>query len=285
MAIITNQAQLSYNNTVVNSNVAVGEVVDALSMTKTAVMDDYSRGDDVTYIISIVNAETTDLTGITVTDNLGGYTFDAGTIYPLDYVPNSVRMYVNGVLQQTAPTVNAGPPLTFSGITVPAGGNVMLVYEASVNRFAPLTEGATIVNTASMTTPARTDAVTASATVTADSEPGLTVSKSMEPTTIPMNGTVTYTFLIQNAGNREATVEDNVAVSDTFLPVLNNLSVSLDDVALTEDTQYTYDAATGVFRTVDGVVTVPAATYTQDPATGAYVTTPGVTRLVVSGTI
>ena len=285
MAIITNQAQLSYNNTVVNSNVAVGEVVDALSMTKTAVMGDYSRGDDVTYIISIVNAETTDLAGITVTDNLGGYTFDTGTVYPLDYVPDSVRMYVNGALQQTAPTVNAGPPLSFGGITVPAGGNVMLVYEASVNRFAPLAEGATIVNTASMTTPARADAVTASETVTAESEPELTISKSMEPTTIPMNGTVMYTFLIQNSGNREAAAGDNVAVSDTFLPVLNNLTVSLDDAPLTEGTQYTYDAATGVFRTVDGVVTVPAATYTQDPTTGAYVTTPGVARLVVSGTI
>ncbi len=285
MAIITNQAQLSYNNTVVNSNVAVGEVVDAVSMTKTAVVDDYSRGDDVTYMISIVNAETTELAGVTVTDDLGGYTFDAGTVYPLDYVPNSVRMFVNGVLQQTTLTVNAGPPLSFGGITVPAGGNVMLVYEATVNRFAPPAEGATIVNTASMTTPARADAVTASETVTAESEPELTISKSMEPTTIPINGTVTYTFLIQNTGNSEAGEEDNVAVSDTFLPVLNNLSVSLDDAPLTEGTQYAYDTATGVFRTVDGVVTVPAATYTQDPTTGAYVTTPGVTRLVVSGTI
>ena len=40
-------------------------------------------------------------------------------------------------------------------------------------------------------------------------------------------------------------------------------------------TQYTYDAATGVFATAAGVVTVPAATFTQDAATGAYSTTPG----------
>lgn len=285
MAIITNQAQLSYNNTVVNSNIAVGEIVESVAMTKTAVMDDYSRGDDVTYIISIVNSEPTDLTGVSITDNLGEYAFGTGTVYPLDYVSDSVRMYVNGVLQTAAPAVTAGPPLVFSGITVPANGNVMLVYEASVNRFAPLTQGSTINNTATITTPVRADTITATETVTAEAEPELTISKSMEPTTIPANGTVTYTFLIQNSGNREAAAGDNVAVSDTFLPVLSNIAVSLNDTPLSAPAQYTYDTATGVFRTVDGVVTVPAATYEQDPATGAYVTTPGITRLVVSGTI
>lgn len=285
MAIITNQAQLSYNNTVVNSNIAVGEIVDSVAMTKTAVMDDYSRGDDVTYIISIVNSEATDLTGVNITDDLGGYTFGTGTVYPLDYVPDSVRMYINGVLQQTAPAVTAGPPLAFSGITVPANGNVMLVYEASVNRFAPLAQGSTINNTATITTPVRADTITASETVTAEAAPELTISKSMEPTVIPANGAVTYTFLIQNSGNRDAEAADNVAVSDTFLPVLSNISVTLNGTALTSPAQYTYDAATGAFRTVEGAMTVPAATYTQDPATGAYVITPGVSRLVVSGTV
>jgi hypothetical protein len=37
MAQFTNQAQLSYNNATVNSNVAVGEVLEVLSAAKTAV--------------------------------------------------------------------------------------------------------------------------------------------------------------------------------------------------------------------------------------------------------
>ena len=37
MAQFTNQAQLSYNNATINSNVAVGEVLEVLSANKTAV--------------------------------------------------------------------------------------------------------------------------------------------------------------------------------------------------------------------------------------------------------
>lgn len=37
MAIFTNQAQLRYGNAVANSNVAVGEILEVLAATKTAV--------------------------------------------------------------------------------------------------------------------------------------------------------------------------------------------------------------------------------------------------------
>jgi hypothetical protein len=39
IAQFTNQAQLSYNNTVVNSNVVVGEILEVVSANKTAVVD------------------------------------------------------------------------------------------------------------------------------------------------------------------------------------------------------------------------------------------------------
>ena len=41
MAQFTNQAQLSYNDSVTNSNIAVGELLEVLSATKTAVIDEY----------------------------------------------------------------------------------------------------------------------------------------------------------------------------------------------------------------------------------------------------
>ena len=42
MARFTNQAQLSYNGAVVNSNIAVGEIVEVLSVSKTAVTENTS---------------------------------------------------------------------------------------------------------------------------------------------------------------------------------------------------------------------------------------------------
>ena len=55
MAQFTNQAQLRYGNSVTNSNIAVGEILEVLSISKTAVKNTYHPGGTVTYIISIVN--------------------------------------------------------------------------------------------------------------------------------------------------------------------------------------------------------------------------------------
>ena len=54
MAQFTNQAQLSYNNIVVNSNVVTGEILEVVSANKTAVVDTYSADSTVTYVVSIV---------------------------------------------------------------------------------------------------------------------------------------------------------------------------------------------------------------------------------------
>ena len=284
MAQFTNQAQLSYNNSVVNSNVAVGEILEVLSATKTAVLDDYTRNDDLTYVISVINSGTSPVTGLTVSDDLGGYAFGEDTLYPLNYVDGSVRMYLNGVLQP-APTVSAGPPLVFSSITLPAGSNLMLIYEADVTRFAPLDVADSIVNTATVTGTGLPSTLTISETVTPEQAPELTITKFIEPIPVTENGTLTYRFLIQNYGNTEAVATDNVALTDTFDPILNNLTVTLDGEPWAEGGNYNYDATTGVFATIPGQITVPAATYTQDSTTGAWIVTPGVTTLVVSGTI
>ena len=147
MARFTNQAQLRYGNAVTNSNIAVGEILEVLSATKTAVRNTYGQSDTVTYIVSIVNSGTTPITGISVTDNLGEYTFGTTTLVPLTYIDGTVKYYVNGVLQPSA-VVTAGPPLVVSGITVPAGGSVTVAYEAAVNEFAPLDTTSVINNTA-----------------------------------------------------------------------------------------------------------------------------------------
>ena len=285
MAQFTNQAQLSYNSTVINSNIAVGELLEVLSMTKTAVMDDYSRNDDVTYVISIVNSGNFAFNNITLTDNLGEYTLDNSTLYPLTYVAGSARLYINGILQTTAPTVTAGPPLVFSGLNIPANSNITIIYEAEVTQFAPLATESSIVNTATLNGADLTAPITATETVTPESAPELSITKSMEPSVITENGTITYTFIIQNYGNTAADAADNVSISDTFDPILSNLTVTLNGTPLTITTNYTYNATTGLFTTVPGTITVPAATYTQDATTGTWVITPGVTTLVVTGVV
>lgn len=109
MARFTNQAQLRYGNAVTNSNVAVGEILEVLSATKTAVKTTYGQNDTVTYIISIVNSGATAFNGLTLTDDLGAYTF--GT-----------------------------------GISVPANGNATIIYETAVNEFAPFTTSEPVAN-------------------------------------------------------------------------------------------------------------------------------------------
>ena len=285
MPTFTNQALLNYNGLQTASNIAVGELVEVLTATKTAINTRYRPDTAVTYVVSLVNSGSAPLTGLTLTDNLGAYAAGtAGTVYPLEYVADSLRYYQNGALQ-TAPTVTAGPPMTLSGITVPAGGNVTLVYDARVNRFAPPQTAGTITNTATLTGAGLTTPVTADETVTAAAEPALTISKSLSPTTVSPSGQITYTFLIQNTGNAAANATTGAVLTDLFNPILSNLTVTLNGTALAEGTGYTYDAATGQFATAAGVITVPAATYTQDAATGVWSVTPGVTTLTVTGTI
>ena len=97
MATFTNQATLRYNGNVVNSNITTGELVEVLSATKTAVINNYSQGSDITYVINIVNSGAVAFTGLSVTDNLGAYTLGMSTLVPLDYVAGSAQYYLNGV--------------------------------------------------------------------------------------------------------------------------------------------------------------------------------------------
>ncbi len=284
MAVFFNQATLTYNDTTTNSNIVTGEIIEVLSATKTAVQDSYSQGETVAYLINIVNSGTTAVTGVTVSDNLGEYEFDETQLIPLSYVDGSVLVFANGILQAT-PTVQAGPPLVVSGITVPAGGNVLVVYQARVNEFAPLGTDGTIVNEATITGTSISTPIIVTSTINAVDEAVLSITKSISPSTVVENGQITYTFIIQNTGNTPAVATDDVTVTDTFDPILSDLTVTFNGVAWTEPTNYTYNEATGEFATVPGRITVPAANFTQDPETGEITVNPGISILTVTGTV
>lgn len=284
MALFTNQATLTYNDNVINSNIVTGEIVQVLTVTKNALSNTYERDKAITYIINIVNSSDTEFTGLTVTDNLGAYAFNTTTLVPLTYVAGSVRYFIKGDLQPQ-PTVTAVSPLTITDITVPANGNATIVYSATVNEFAPLDGETSITNTATVNGRGLSSPITAEETVTLKTGPILSITKAVCPLSVPENGSLTYTFVIRNNGFTAATAEDNLIVRDTFDPKLNITNVTLNGTALTPTTDYTYNADTGDFATVAGAITVPAATFTQDPTTGAYSVTPGSAILTVTGTV
>ena len=281
MATFFNQATLSYNDSTVSSNVVSGEIREALTVTKTAVPETYSAGDTITYIISLVNAGSTDITGLTVTDDLGAYDFGAQQLVPLSYIEDSLLYFNDGVLQ-TAPTVTPGTSLEISGISVPADGNSALVYQVRANEYAPLAAGSQITNTATVSDGGIKVAVTASETINADEALEMSISKAISPSEITENGQVTYTFVIRNIGSSPATAADNAIVYDSFDPILTDITVTYNGAPTTE---YSYDETTGEFATAAGLLTVPAAQFEQDSVTGVWAVTPGVSTLTVSGTI
>ena len=283
MAQFTNQAQLSYNNTVTNSNIAVGEIVGTLTMSKTAVTDTYTQGDTVTYVINIVSTGAS-VSGLTLSDDLGAYPLGQTAFVPLTYVTDSVKYFINGILQPQPEVTSSGTGLIISGISVPAGGNTTIVYETVVNQYAPLDNGGQITNTVTLTGTGITP-ITATETVTAQEGPLLTITKSISPVPVSENGRVTYTFLIQNIGNTEASTDDNVILTDTFDPILSDITATYNGTQWTEGVEYTYNEATGVFSTNPDAITVPAATFTQDPVSGVWQLTPGSVTLTVTGTI
>lgn len=283
MARFTNYATLSYSGGTMDSNVVTGEILETLSLTKTAVGDSYTAGERVTYAVSLVNSGTTAIGGLTLTDDLGGYTAGTQTVYPLSYVEGTLKYYVNGAVQ-TGATAVAGPPLTISGISVPGGGNVLVLYEALVTEYAPLGLEATITNTATLTGDQLAEDLTGQAVISMELRSELSISKGICPATVTENGTLTYTFVIENSGAVAAGQEDGIVVTDVFNPKLSALTVTLDGTALTEETDYTYDTTTGQFQSVAGKITVPAATYGQNQD-GTWTVTPGTAVLVIQGTV
>ena len=283
MAVFTNFATLSYKGGTRNSNTVTGEIMETVSVQKTAVSTGYGAGDTLSYAVSLVNAGPADVSGLTVTDDLGAYELDGTTLYPLSYVDGTARLIVNGALQP-APTVTAGPPLVFSGINIPAGGSAVLVYEADVTGYAPLAPDSEITNTVTVTGGGVSVPLTASATVESLDSAELFISKALSPCVVPANGEITYSFELTNTGNTEAGAADEAVVSDDFDPILSDIAVSFNGTAWTRAVQYSYDEATGAFATLPGQITVPAASYTQN-ADGTWTVEPGTATLTVSGTI
>ena len=284
MAVFTNQATLSYGSGITNSNVVTGEVVSVLTAAKCALSTSYMPDGNITYIVSIANSGTLDYDGVTITDNLGEYRLGANSFTPLDYIEGTVRYYKNGA-EQPALHPTSTQPLVIQDITVPAGGNAIILYEAKVNGSAPPDQNGSITNRAAITSPQLTKPIDISDTIVCERRARLNITKSICPASVVENSELQYTFVIQNSGNISAGADDDVVISDKFDPPLRSLTVELDGVPLTQNSGYTYDSTTGEFATLAKVITVPPAVFSQNSSTGSYTMTPGVNLLTVTGIV
>ena len=281
MATFTNQATLTYRGGEASSNITVGELTGTLTLTKTAVSNGYRPDGTVTYIVTVTNNDTVPVTGLTLTDDLGAYSYDSGTVTPLSFVEGTLHCFLDGAPIEP-PVEKAAEPFTLEGVTLPAGSTLLLVYETAVTVYAP--PGGEITNTVTVTGPALTVPVTASATVQAAQGLDLSICKALSPQTVNGSGEITYTFTVRNSGSASASAEDVLSITDTFVPALSGLVAALNGTALAAPTDYTYDETTGIFATVPGVITVPAATFVQADD-GSWSVLPGEAVLTVTGTI
>lgn len=280
MASFTNQATLRYQGNEIRSNIVTGEMVLDLRVSKSSVESAYSPGGRISYLVSLVNNSTSELDGLTLTDNLGAISMNEQTLYPLTYVAGSAKMFVNGVQQQ--PSVTAGPPLQFVGINLPANGNAVIIYDADVTEYAQPTAGGSIENTVTLGGTALVEEISAVWTLPVAEQPKLEIWKEIAPSSLQPGEVLRYQFTLRNSGNVAA--DTTLVLADVFQPALQGLTVLLDGEALTVITDYTYDTVTGAFQTVAGVLSIAAAESTQT-ADGAWQTTPSEQVLTVTGTV
>lgn len=287
MATIENFATVSYTSGGITetkvSNLAEIGLESAINFTKTTLGDSYAEDEAITYILSMTNTSASAINNISVTDNLGTFVFGTLELTPLSYAPPALLL-INGQDVSGQLSVDSTSPATllFSFASLPAGATANIVYRASVNEYAPLELGASIENTATLTSDSDCADGTASATVNAIAAANVSVFKQMSPNPVVCGDTVTYTIRIYNYGNIDA---ENVILSDTFNPAPDNITVSRNGVLLLES-DYTYANGTlTVPSTATNPVTVPAATFVRDANTGIVTVTPGTVEYIITGTI
>lgn len=287
MPSIENFATVSYTSGGITetrvSNIAEISVESAIGFTKTSLGNTYNDNSVLTYILTVTNSSGSDITGSTITDNLGTYVFGSTELTPLEYVAPAVLL-INGqdVSAQLGVDTTTVGSLIFTIPTIPAGTTANIIYKAQVNNYAPLAIDSTIVNTSTFESNSECADTTASATVSVANIANISIIKQMCPNPVICGDTITYTIKIYNYGN---TAAENVVLTDDFNPAPANITVSRDGVLLL-GTDYTYvDGTLTVPSATATPVTVPAATFVQDPVTGIVSITPGVVEYTITGTI
>ncbi len=272
MATIINQANLTYTygttTASVQSNPAVAERIEAITIEKRVLAQAYRAHTALTYLITVQNNGAAQLQNLAVTDDLGAFTAEgaADPIVPLTYA-GPAALYIDGVFSEAPDAAVGESGVTFTIPSLSAGSNALIVYTAAVNASAPLSQGSEITNTASVALTGEN--ASASATVPVGAYADVTIEKQMSPDPIGTGEQMTV----------------NIAATDLVLT--DDFPVPLSDVAVTVNgasfTDFTFENDRLVLpASAATTLTVPAATF---PTGENGAATPGLLTVVLTGTI
>ncbi len=312
MPTIYNQANVTYHygreqgkTGTAASNQARLTLQTTLAVTKSTLQECYNVGDLLTYILTVTNQSSSMIPTVTLTDNLGSYTFlsTSGpmTLTPLDYV-GPTKYYYGSVYMGELSVTQTANGISFQLESLPAGTAAILVYTVKVNEFAGLAAGSSITNTISWTDACSEDIQTATCTIPVCVKPDIVIEKKMCPDPVVCGDTVTYTFTFLNYGNEQAYC---LQLTDQFTPAPTITAVYWENHPVSAS-MYTYsgglltlpnaanlnnnilapaDYPAGTVGNPNCFLWVPPASYTQDPVTGEVTVTPGEAEVRVVGVL
>ncbi len=288
MATIENFATVNYTSGGVAqtrvSNLAEIGLESAVTLSKNSLGQSYGENSVMTHVITVTNTSSAPVNDLVITDNLGTVPFNTTEITPLTYTAPALLL-INGQDSTAQLTVNTDTTdnVVFSFPTLPAGATANIIYETTVNEFAPLGVGSSITSNISLESSSDCADATATELLAVAEAANVSVLKQMSPNPVVCGDTVTYTIRIFNYGNIDA---ENVQLTDNFDPAPTNITVSRGGILL-QPTDYTYTGGTLTVPEIGSAttITVPAATFTSDPTTGVVTVTPGVVEYVITGTI
>ena len=286
--IITNRATVNYNSgtstAVAFSNTTSTVLNGNLSISKSSLSDSYRIGQELTYVITVSNNGNSVAQSISVVDDLGTFTEGQSDITPLTYV-GTAQLFINGIFASSLDAILSSNSVIFEIESIPAGGTAQIFYRARVNGFACTAVGATITNTVCAdflcNCPCE-EAICDSYTVHAEEYADLRVTKSACPNPVTCGERLNYVIDIFNYGNIDA---NEIVITDTFNPALEDLTVTVNGVTLTEDRYKYVGGVLTISRLTGSDISVPAAICERDDETFEVTTLPGKITVSVSGRI
>lgn len=246
------------------SNIATTQLVETVSLNavKTSNNSSWRPSENITYMIRVSNDGTDPLFGVSIQDDLGGETTS-----PLTYVTGTTRMLRNSVLTEVTPT-NTSPLTIIIPNTLEPGEVIVFTYIAKVRADidttkTEITNIATVVgHETSIACPTVTVTPSPTLSLTKSNYADVRITKNVNKDNVSVGDELTYTFLLENFGNIDATniiIRDNLPTNFTvneISSVTNGVTISFEATDYSIDTQNKLIIPTSTTKTIS----VPAST-------------------------